>query len=79
MREFLSVLNANHSRMKKLPFLERNFLNMHNFFLPPLPILMNFNNQNRYCHAERSEASRGPSRETLRCAQGDKNITDLAY
>src|SRR2546425_5280246 len=25
------------------------------------------------CHVERSEASRGPSRETLRCAQGDKN------
>jgi hypothetical protein len=24
------------------------------------------------CHAERSEASRGPCRETLRCAQGDK-------
>jgi hypothetical protein len=24
------------------------------------------------CHAERSEASRRPSRQTLRCAQGDK-------
>jgi hypothetical protein len=23
------------------------------------------------CHAERSEASRGPSSQTLRCAQGD--------
>jgi hypothetical protein len=26
----------------------------------------------RYCHAERSEASRCPSRQTLRCAQHDK-------
>ncbi len=24
------------------------------------------------CHAERSEASRCPARQTLRCAQGDK-------
>ena len=28
--------------------------------------------QSRYCHAERSEASLCPSRETLRSAQGDK-------
>jgi len=42
--------------------------------------MMNFNDQNRYCHAERSEASLCPSRETLRgvyperseWAQGDK-------
>ncbi len=28
-----------------------------------------------YCHAERSEASLCPSRETLRCAQGDNQMT----
>jgi len=42
---------------------------------------MNFHDQHRECHAERvsrsperseGEASLGPSRETLRCAQGDK-------
>src|SRR3989442_15599253 len=32
---------------------------------------MNFHDQSRSCHAERSEASLCPSRETLRCAQGD--------
>jgi hypothetical protein len=32
----------------------------------------------RYCHAERSEASLCPSRETLRCAQGDKIFPILA-
>jgi len=32
---------------------------------------MNFNDQNRNCHAERSEASVGPASETLRFAQGD--------
>ncbi len=45
----------------------------------PQPIL-NFNDQSRYCHAERSEASRCPSNQTLRgvyperseWAQGDK-------
>src|SRR5260370_18219429 len=44
------------------------------------PPIMNFNDQHRICHAERSEASLGPSRETLRgfyprpklTAQGDK-------
>src|SRR5260370_38499704 len=30
------------------------------------PPIMNFNDQHRICHAERSEASLGPSRETLR-------------
>ena len=35
------------------------------------PTIMNFNDQSRSCHAERSEASLCPSRETLRCAQGD--------
>jgi hypothetical protein len=34
--------------------------------------MMKFTNQNRDCHAERSEASLCPSRETLRFAQGDK-------
>jgi hypothetical protein len=33
--------------------------------------IMNFNDQNRICHAERSEASLGPASETLRCAHGD--------
>ena len=28
----------------------------------------------QHCHAERSEASRGPSRQTLRFAQGDKSL-----
>jgi mycofactocin system glycosyltransferase len=36
--------------------------------------IMNFYDQNRYCHAERSEASRCPSRQTLRCAQGDNAL-----
>jgi hypothetical protein len=43
-------------------------------------LIMNFHDQSRYCHAERSEASVCPSRQTLRgvyterseCAQGDK-------
>jgi len=39
------------------------------------PTIMNFDDQNRTCHAERSEASRGPSRETLRFAQGDSTFT----
>ncbi len=41
------------------------------------PPMMNFNHQSRYCHAERSEASLCPSRETLRCAQGDKTVPML--
>ena len=39
--------------------------------------IMNFNDQNPYCHAERSEASLCPSRETLRCAQGDNTLPIL--
>jgi DNA-binding CsgD family transcriptional regulator len=39
--------------------------------------IMNFNDQGRYCHAERSEASRCPSSETLRFAQGDKTLPTL--
>ncbi len=35
---------------------------------------MNFNDQRRSCHAERSEASRGPWRETFRFAQGDNPL-----
>jgi hypothetical protein len=31
-----------------------------------------------HCHAERSEASRRPSRQTLRCAQGDSAGADDA-
>jgi len=31
----------------------------------------------RHCHAERSEASRCPSRETLRFAQGDNTLLIL--
>jgi hypothetical protein len=38
---------------------------------------MIFNNQNRYCHAERSEASLCPSRETLSAAKGDKTLPIL--
>src|SRR5260370_12114925 len=38
---------------------------------------MKCNTQNRECHAERSEASLCPSRETLRCAQGDKSFPIL--
>jgi hypothetical protein len=41
------------------------------------PSMMEFNDQSRHCHAERSEASRGPSRQTLRCAQGDKTVPIL--
>ena len=39
--------------------------------------MMNFNDQNRICHAERSEASLCPSRETLRFAQGDNTFPIL--
>jgi hypothetical protein len=38
---------------------------------------MNVNDQSRYCHAERSEASLCPSSQTLRCAQGDKLLPIL--
>jgi len=38
---------------------------------------MNFNIQGRSCHAERSEASLCPSRETLRFAQGDNTVPML--
>ncbi len=38
---------------------------------------MNFNDQDRNRHAERSEASLGPSRETLRFAQGDNTFPIL--
>src|SRR5260370_1637411 len=38
---------------------------------------MKCNTQNRECHAERSEASLCASRETLRCAQGDKSFPIL--
>jgi hypothetical protein len=37
-----------------------------------------FTTHKRSCHAERSEASLGPSRETLRCAQGDSVGVDLS-
>src|SRR3989442_303128 len=44
---------------------------------------MNFHDQNRSCHAEGSEASLCPSRQTLRCAQGDNTfpilIVELHY
>jgi hypothetical protein len=33
---------------------------------------MIFNNQNPYCHPERSEGSRRPANQILRCAQDDK-------
>jgi len=47
--------------------------------------MMNFNDQSWHCHAERSEASRCPSRETLRGvyprakrrAQGDNPLPIL--
>ena len=39
--------------------------------------IMNFTIQDRYCHAERSEASLCPSRETLRFAQGDNTVPML--
>jgi hypothetical protein len=36
----------------------------------PFPgAMMKFNNQSRSCHTERSEASPGPSRQTLRFAE----------
>jgi hypothetical protein len=40
------------------------------------PFMMKFTNQNRSCHAERSEGEASPrlSRETLRCAQGDTTL-----
>src|SRR5450759_3359728 len=36
--------------------------------------LMNFPNQSRSCHPERSEGSRCPASQTLRYAQGDKTL-----
>jgi len=39
--------------------------------------IMSFNIQGRSCHAERSEASLCPSRETLRFAQGDNTVPML--
>src|SRR6266700_5392887 len=44
--------------------------------LPP-GAMMKYNTQNRECHAERSEASVCPSRETLRFAQGDNTLPIL--
>ncbi len=41
------------------------------------PTIMNFDEQDRSCHAERSEASLRPSRETLRFAQGDNTLPML--
>jgi len=41
-----------------------------------LPI-MNFHDQDRECHAERSEASRCPSGDTLRFTQGDTSLPTL--
>ena len=38
---------------------------------------MKCTDQSRYCHAERSEASLCPSRETLRSAQGDNTFPIL--
>ncbi len=38
---------------------------------------MNFTLQGRSCHAERSEASLCPLRETLRFAQGDNTVPML--
>jgi hypothetical protein len=39
--------------------------------------MLNFNIQGRSCHAERSEASLGPSKETLRFAQHDNTVPML--
>ena len=39
--------------------------------------MMNFYDQSRSCHAERSEASLFPSRETLRFAQGNNTLPTL--
>jgi hypothetical protein len=39
--------------------------------------MMNFHEQHRTCHAERSEASRGPSRQTLRFAESDMSVPIL--
>jgi hypothetical protein len=36
--------------------------------------MMKCTNHNRYCHAERSEASLRPSRETLSAAKGDNTV-----
>jgi hypothetical protein len=38
---------------------------------------MKYNDQNGSCHAERSEASRDPSSQTLRCAQHDMKVPIL--
>ncbi len=40
--------------------------------------MMSFNDQSRYCHAERSEASLRPSSQALRFAQGD-NILSILF
>ncbi len=45
-------------------------------FIAPTAI-MKFTDQSRSCHAERSEASLCPSRETFRCAEASQNIPDL--
>ncbi len=39
--------------------------------------MMKFNDQNRYCHPERSEGSLCPSRQILRFAQDDKLLPIL--
>ncbi len=39
-------------------------------------LMMNFNDQNRECHSERSEESVSPGIEILRCAQNDKTGLD---
>src|SRR5258706_13357264 len=44
---------------------------------PSQSAMMNFNDQSRYCHAERSEASLRLSSQTLRSAQGDKILPVL--
>src|SRR5260221_8477898 len=41
--------------------------------------IMSFNDQNRACHAERSEASPYPSSQTLRFAQGDTHCCYSIY
>jgi len=41
------------------------------------PPIMQFNDQSRYCHPERSEGSLCPSRETFRSAQDDKTFPIL--
>jgi hypothetical protein len=42
-------------------------------------VMLKCNEQNPPCHAERSEASRDPSRQMLRCAQHDMATVGMTW